>query len=191
MAATLGTMASCAHSLPKTSVNFFRFCVLASRIEKTASPSQLIHELDTTPGVTSTIPRPNPNPHANIHLETVTLPRTRPPTLRGTVLVRNIHFEKNVVVRFTLDDWQTTSEVVCKHVVSLPGLPPPFPRAHTIGDYAGQLAEGQTEDSGVPQWDRFSCVPFHSRCHALRLFADTICALCAGSRSAWRTTSRS
>ncbi|EKM61810.1 carbohydrate-binding module family 21 protein [Phanerochaete carnosa HHB-10118-sp] len=124
----------------------------------TSSPSQLIHELDTTPGVTSPIPTANPSPHANIHLETVTLPKTRPPTLRGTVLVRNIHFEKNVVVRFTLDDWQTTSEVVCKHVVSLPGLPPPFPRPHTIGDYAGQIAEGRAEESASCQWDRFSCV---------------------------------
>ena len=117
-----------------------------------ASPSQLIHELDTTPGVTSAIPNPAMNPHANIHLETVTLPRTRPPTLRGTVLVRNIHFEKSVVVRFTLDDWQTTSEVGCRHVVSLPGLPPPFPRPRaTLGDVAGAIAEAEEMT-----WDRFS-----------------------------------
>ncbi|GJE99508.1 CBM21 domain-containing protein [Phanerochaete sordida] len=132
------------------------FMSSSSQSSGASSPSQLIHELDMTPGVTSPIPNPSPNPHANVHLETVTLPRTRPPTLRGTVLVRNIHFEKNVVVRFTLDDWQTTSEVVCKHVVSLPGLPPPFPHSHTIGDYAGQLAEGRAGESGSTSWDRFS-----------------------------------
>ncbi|KIP02125.1 carbohydrate-binding module family 21 protein, partial [Phlebiopsis gigantea 11061_1 CR5-6] len=121
-----------------------------------ASPSQLLHEVDPAPGVTSAIPNLEPAAGANIFLETVTLPRTRPPTLRGTVLVRNIHFEKSVVVRFTLDDWQTTSEVACRHVVSLPGLPPPFPRPArpTLGDVAGQLAEG-AEDPSL-QWDRFS-----------------------------------
>jgi len=45
MAATLGTMASLAHSTPKTSVSFFKFCVLASRMLKTVSPSQDIHKL--------------------------------------------------------------------------------------------------------------------------------------------------
>lgn len=43
MAITLGIMASLAHSTPNTSVSFLRFWVAASRIEKTVSPSQLIH----------------------------------------------------------------------------------------------------------------------------------------------------
>ncbi|KAG8907863.1 hypothetical protein FRC01_007547, partial [Tulasnella sp. 417] len=45
-----------------------------------------------------------------VYLETVMLPSTRPPTLRGSVLVRNVAFQKRVAVRFTLDDWQTISE---------------------------------------------------------------------------------
>lgn len=45
MAITFGIMASLAHSTPKTSVNFFRFCVAASRMEKTVSPSQLMHSV--------------------------------------------------------------------------------------------------------------------------------------------------
>ena len=45
MAMTFGMMASLAQSTPKTSVSFFRFCVAASRIEKTVSPSQLMHKL--------------------------------------------------------------------------------------------------------------------------------------------------
>ena len=76
------------------------------------------------------------------------------------MLVRNIHFDKTAFVRFTLDDWQTTSEVMCKHVVSLPGLPPPFPRARTMGDVAGnistgQLAEDEQKEGSGPTWDRF------------------------------------
>ncbi|KAJ7933234.1 hypothetical protein B0H13DRAFT_2306912 [Mycena leptocephala] len=38
--------------------------------------------------------------------------------LRGTVVVRNVMLEKHVFVRFTLDEWATTSEV-CAHFVEL------------------------------------------------------------------------
>jgi len=117
-----------------------------------------MYEIDPEAGRTSSVPAPNPSPYANIHLETLALPRTRPPALRGTVLVRNIAFEKRVAVRFTLDDWQTTSEVACRHVVSLPSLPPPFPHARTIGDLAGSIASGEMaakEEEGRPSWDRF------------------------------------
>ncbi|KAF7799219.1 hypothetical protein EIP86_010451 [Pleurotus ostreatoroseus] len=133
------------------------------------SSTPIIHEIDPSAGRTSPVPNPAPSPLANVHLETVTLPRTRPPTLRGTVLVRNLAFEKNVAVRFTLDDWQTTSEVACRHVVSLPGLPPPFPkharRAEAEAVAAGKAARGarvkdtELEDDGLdgrPTWDRFS-----------------------------------
>ncbi|KZT02051.1 carbohydrate-binding module family 21 protein [Laetiporus sulphureus 93-53] len=117
-----------------------------------------LHEIDPSPDRTNLVPAPNPSPYANIYLETLALPRTRPPALRGTVLVRNITFEKRVVVRFTLDDWQTTSEVTCKHVVSLPSLPPPFPQARTMGDVAGSIAHGDVPkvDNAKSSWDRFS-----------------------------------
>ncbi|KAF8579445.1 carbohydrate-binding module family 21 protein, partial [Ramaria rubella] len=39
--------------------------------------------------------------------------------LVGHILVRNISFAKWVAVRFTLDSWQTTSEVTARHVTSL------------------------------------------------------------------------
>ncbi|KAI0829006.1 hypothetical protein BC628DRAFT_1315760 [Trametes gibbosa] len=124
-----------------------------------AAPT-LMHEIDPSVERTNPIPKANPSPYANVFLETLALPRTRPPTLRGTVLVRNLAFEKVVAVRFTLDGWQTTSEVLCKHVVSLPGLPPPFPRARTMGDVAGNIASGQTAEEDTeatgPTWDRFS-----------------------------------
>ncbi|KAH8094708.1 putative phosphatase regulatory subunit-domain-containing protein [Cristinia sonorae] len=123
-----------------------------------SSSQNIVHEIDPSPNMTSPIPASNPPPYANVHLETVTLPRTRPPTLRGTVLVRNIAYEKNVAVRFTLDDWQTTSEVACKHVVSLPGLPPPFPRQElkrddSDGDLASRIVSGKVHEVS---WDRFS-----------------------------------
>ncbi|CCM02744.1 uncharacterized protein FIBRA_04852 [Fibroporia radiculosa] len=118
-----------------------------------------LYEIDASPERTSSVPVSNPSPYANVHLETLALPRTRPPALRGTVLVRNIAFEKRVAVRFTLDEWQTTSEVSCRHVVSLPSLPPPFPHAKTVGDLAGSIANGEgaaKEEEGRPSWDRFS-----------------------------------
>ena len=103
-------------------------------------------------------PLPNSsNPHANIYIETLSLPKSRPAALYGSILVRNIAFEKQVTLMFTLDDWQTTSEVLCKHVSSLAHLPPPFPRSRTVGDVIGQLANSES-GSQAPKWDRFSFV---------------------------------
>ncbi|KAH9932136.1 uncharacterized protein BXZ73DRAFT_90052 [Epithele typhae] len=137
----------------------FPFPILPSSLSSTSSAA-LVHEIDPALNRTNPIPKSNPSPYANVFLETLSLPKTRPPTLRGTILARNVSFEKTVAVRFTLDDWQTTSEVMCKHVVSLPGLPPPFPRARTMGDVAGNLATGQPKDEekepAGPTWDRFS-----------------------------------
>lgn len=105
----------------------------------------------------STVLPNSSNPHANIYIETLALPKSRPAAIHGYLLVRNIAFEKQVALRFTLDGWQTTSEVSCKHVNSLSGLPPPFPRSRTVGDAIGQLASGETCSQEF-QWDRFSFV---------------------------------
>ncbi|KAJ6500698.1 putative phosphatase regulatory subunit-domain-containing protein [Mycena sanguinolenta] len=42
-------------------------------------------------------------------------------SVTGTVAVRNISFDKWVAVRFTFDEWQTTSEVTARYSHSLPG----------------------------------------------------------------------
>ncbi|KAJ9119659.1 hypothetical protein QFC22_003369 [Naganishia vaughanmartiniae] len=58
----------------------------------------------------------------NVILERVELPSdsTGPLALRGSVLVRNIMFQKWVTIRFTMDNWQTVSEVAATHVVNIP-----------------------------------------------------------------------
>ncbi|KAF8899380.1 putative phosphatase regulatory subunit-domain-containing protein [Infundibulicybe gibba] len=91
-----------------------------------------------------------PPPHAHIHLESLTFSST-PPALIGALLVRNLAYEKQVAVRFTLDDWQTTSEVAATHAASLPGLPPtfPLPAAAAPSTTLGDLAAGSVG------WDRF------------------------------------
>jgi len=98
----------------------------------------------------STIPAPDPSPYANVHIESIALPPARPPVLRGTVLVRNIAFEKLVGVRFTLDDWTTVSEVLAVYsgpvgaTETLAGTN----QGKTVGDLIGSsIASG---------WDRFN-----------------------------------
>ena len=112
-----------------------------------ASPSSsALSEIATC----STIPACNPSPYANVHLESVTLPPARPPVLRGTVIVRNIVFEKSVGVRFTLDSWTTVSEVLATYsgpvgaLETLAGTN----QGKTIGDLIGSLPESR--------WDRFN-----------------------------------
>ncbi|WWC73499.1 uncharacterized protein I206_107470 [Kwoniella pini CBS 10737] len=70
----------------------------------------------------------------NVMLERIELQSGLGPLcMRGSVIARNISFQKWVAVRFTLDHWQTVSEVSGTHVCHIP--------ATTTGD------EG---------WDRFS-----------------------------------
>ena len=64
----------------------------------------------------SPIPSPHTPPESNIHLESLTLLPARPPLLRGIVRVRNISFEKSVIVHFTTDGWTTVSESRARYV---------------------------------------------------------------------------
>jgi hypothetical protein len=107
-------------------------------------PAEQPFGLEIDPANSSPVPCIEPSAYANVHLETMVFPRTRPPTLRGSILVKNVAFEKNVALRFTLDNWQTTSEVVCKHVCTLPTLPSPFP------------PDRPAPGAPILTWDRFS-----------------------------------
>ncbi|KAK0500997.1 putative phosphatase regulatory subunit-domain-containing protein [Armillaria luteobubalina] len=99
---------------------------------------------------TDIVPSPTtPREGSNVILESLTLPQSTL-ALKGTLLVRNISYEKQVYVRFTLDDWQTTSEVAARYQTSLPSLPILSKTNLTIGDLAAGVAAG-----GPAVWDRF------------------------------------
>ncbi|KAI0696562.1 putative phosphatase regulatory subunit-domain-containing protein [Cerioporus squamosus] len=61
-----------------------------------------------------------PRADADLTLEDLTLSEDGT-SLNGRVRVRNLAFEKWVAVRFTVDSWQTTSEVTAKYFDSVPG----------------------------------------------------------------------
>lgn len=120
------------------------------RVEVDGNPGK--YELDLG---SYTVPSSSPPPHANVHLETLELSPSSPLStisaslsLTGTILVRNLAFEKQVFVRFTLDDWQTTSEVSAKYVDSPATLPPSL-LPQTFGDLLAANGSDQSD------WDRF------------------------------------
>ncbi|KAL1665591.1 putative phosphatase regulatory subunit-domain-containing protein [Schizophyllum commune] len=145
---------------------------------KPAEPEEQTHyELDTS--VTSTIPSlplptytlpsftsgdpapPHPAHERNVYLESLELVSPPPADpndelrINGTVVVRNLSFEKIIAVRFTLDDWNTTSEVLGKHVESLMTLPPALQARHW-GAQAHSMKSPTRERPAAPMWDRFS-----------------------------------
>ncbi|KDQ18803.1 carbohydrate-binding module family 21 protein [Botryobasidium botryosum FD-172 SS1] len=115
--------------------------------EKSLAPSQFAwpsspkSDLILCPSRTSAIPALDvPCTTANVILEGLSLnSASDPPTLHGSVIVRNVAFSKNVAVRFSLDQWTTTSVVNCNYATSLQGLPPPF-----------------SYHNSSEEWDRFS-----------------------------------
>jgi len=98
----------------------------------------------------SLVPPPNPSPYANVHFESVKLPPANSQALRGTILVRNIAFEKHVRVRFTLDEWATVSEVTARYSGPVTAMETLAGASHgkTVGDLVGP--------SAASGWDRFS-----------------------------------
>lgn len=114
-------------------------------------------KFDIDPAASSVVPVTNIPPHANVLLESLTFSYASStginPHLSGSVLVRNLAYEKYVAVRFTLDEWQTVSEVRARHVVSLPSLPSVFASPLSYKTTLGDLAARSTNHHG---WDRFS-----------------------------------
>ena len=97
-----------------------------------------------------------------VHLETIALPPSHPSCLRGSVLVQNVSFTKQVYVRFTLDDWQTTSEVGAKYSASVPNpvadLAPTATHHHVRSLSEPPLSRTSSPVPEVKQWDRFDFV---------------------------------
>ena len=61
-----------------------------------------------------------PQPDSELYLESLFLEEDRR-ALKGIIMVKNIAFQKWVAARFTLDFWQTTSEVTAQHKDSVRG----------------------------------------------------------------------
>ena len=85
------------------------------------------------------------NPAADVKFETLTLSEDSK-SLKGTVVVKNVAFDKWVAIRFTLDWWQTTSEVTGRYVDSISQSISPAQRI-SIG-----------EETPTPSHDRFAFV---------------------------------
>lgn len=105
---------------------------LAPRIEIAKAKSS---NVPSVPGLIA--PRTLQESSQKVHLESAVLASPSPSSssasgdgekgdeiLKGTILVENVSFGKSVYIRFTLDDWQTTSEVGANWVCSLPALAP-------------------------------------------------------------------
>ncbi|KAF8553951.1 hypothetical protein OG21DRAFT_1509481 [Imleria badia] len=74
---------------------------------------------------------------------------TTKPSLTGSILVRNLAFEKHVAIRFTVDDWRTVSEVTAHYVDSLSRLPP------KILSSSSPSTPADTSPCRGRGWDRF------------------------------------
>ncbi|KAF5384020.1 hypothetical protein D9757_006927 [Collybiopsis confluens] len=92
------------------------------------------------------IPDPSsipPTSGTNIFLESISLSPFAPDDklhVTGSFIVRNLAFEKDVAVRFTMDEWSTVSEIKANWVTNVPS---PF---------VGHRSSLKSTDS----WDRFS-----------------------------------
>ncbi|KAF8314420.1 hypothetical protein DL93DRAFT_2097186 [Clavulina sp. PMI_390] len=82
---------------------------------------------------------------------------------KGTILVENVSFGKSVHVRFTLDEWQTTSEVGATYVDSLPVQAALAPHSRSRSEpYLSRSRSrspsphGNREAKRPRQWDRFA-----------------------------------
>ncbi|KAF8844239.1 hypothetical protein BDN67DRAFT_813442 [Paxillus ammoniavirescens] len=120
-------------------------------------PTHYHYEVD--PAKSSPVPSDHSSQYANVHIDSLILSPSpssvgSKPQLSGSVLVRNLAFEKHVAIRFTLDEWQTVSEVSAHYLDSIPSLPSHIhpsdgPPRTTVGDLFGPLPK----ETG---WDRFT-----------------------------------
>ncbi|KAG8733483.1 Protein phosphatase 1 regulatory subunit 3D [Ceratobasidium sp. 423] len=95
-----------------------------------------------------------PHPDAHVHLAAMRLLATR---LSGSVLVKNISFNKRVSVRYTFDNWETTSEV--SGAWSSPNALADLPKGELkpFGEEETELDIARGIMVAVPAgWDRFT-----------------------------------
>ncbi|KAL5640279.1 hypothetical protein ACGC1H_007524 [Rhizoctonia solani] len=98
--------------------------------------------------------QPVPQPDAHVHLAAMRLLATR---LSGSVLVKNISFNKRVSVRYTFDNWETTSEVA--GAWSSPNALADLPKGELkpFGEEESELDVARGIMVPVPAgWDRFT-----------------------------------
>ncbi|CUA67468.1 carbohydrate binding domain-containing protein from family CBM21 [Rhizoctonia solani] len=98
--------------------------------------------------------QPVPHPEAHVHLAAMRLLATR---LSGSVLVKNISFNKRVSVRYTFDNWETTSEV--SGAWSSPNALADLPKGELkpFGEEESELDIARGIMVPVPTgWDRFT-----------------------------------
>ncbi|KAG8762036.1 hypothetical protein FRC12_009215 [Ceratobasidium sp. 428] len=101
----------------------------------------------------SAVLQPTPRPDACVHIAAVRLFGTR---LRGSVLVKNMGFCKIVALRYTFDNWRTTSEVSCtwSSPDAIEDLPAAEPKPLDAEETEIDIARGILVP--VPNgWDRF------------------------------------
>ncbi|KAG9091535.1 Protein phosphatase 1 regulatory subunit 3D [Ceratobasidium sp. 370] len=82
---------------------------LGSSVNLQGLPAAIMAKTKLKIAVSRSAPlQPVPRPGAHVHLAAVRLLGTR---MSGSVLVKNVSFSKKVILRYTFDSWETTSEV--------------------------------------------------------------------------------
>ena len=166
----------------------FRSCGLSfSNFSSPPSTHNTLYDIDPTN--TTPIPCHNTQTHANIRLESLGLSCYFPTTpttitITGTILVRNLTYEKHVAIRFTLDDWLTTNEVFARHLVSLHFLPPQL----IIMQNNVNMTDHHDKQDSSPSWDRFTfTIPLHLHNPSLNLHQRVLylAALFAAGGGEW------
>ncbi|KAL1734087.1 putative phosphatase regulatory subunit-domain-containing protein [Schizophyllum commune] len=82
------------------------------------APAPTKYEIDVA--ASSPIPSCSASAGDYIRLESLSVSNAPDVAIAGSVLVRNVAFQKDVALRFTMDGWTTTSEVAARYASSTP-----------------------------------------------------------------------